>query len=200
MLDALLGRKGGTPAALLDAAARGLLRLGLTPDRLTLAALAFGVVAAALFYAQEGWWALLALAVSGALDATDGRVARLGSGPTPWGGVLDLTCDRIVEATVLLGIAVPHPDLHLPALVLAATWYVNLCVFMAVGAASERSPEKIIAYPPGLLERTEAFVFALIVVLLPGLTAAAGYLYAALSVLTAAQRFRYGRRALSLTR
>jgi len=200
MLDALLGRKGSRSAAVLDAVARGLLRIGFTPDGLTLAALGLGLVAALLFYAQLGGWALLVLAVSGALDAIDGRVARLGRGPTLWGGVLDLTCDRIVEAAVLLGIAVPHPDLHLPALVLAATWYVNLGVFMAVGAATERQSEKIIAYPPGVLERSEALVFALVVVALPSLTAAAGWLYAALELVTAAQRFRHGRRALAPAR
>ena len=196
MLDSLLTRPGSTPAALLDALARRLGAAGLTPDVLTYAALACGVGAGALFWLDHGWLALLALAVSGLLDALDGRVARLGPGPTPWGGVLDLTFDRVVEAAVLLGIAVPRPHLHLPALVLAATWYVNLCVFLAVGAASERHPAKVIYYPPGLLERSEGLVFALIVVALPRLAGAALYVYAGLEVVTAAQRFRHGRRAL----
>ncbi len=196
MLDSLLTRPGSTPAALLDALARRLGAAGLAADVLTHAALACGVGAGALFWLDHGWLALLALAVSGLLDAVDGRVARLGRGPTPWGGVLDLTFDRVVEAAVLLGIAVPRPHLHLPALVLAATWYVNLCVFLAVGAASERDPAKVIHYPPGLLERSEGLVFALIVVAWPRLAGAAVYVYAGLEIVTAAQRFRYGRRAL----
>src|SRR5436190_2223416 len=163
MLDSLLTRPGSTPAALLDALARRLGAAGVAADVLTHAALACGVGAGALFWLDRG---CLALAVSGLLDAVDGRVARLGPGPTPWGGVLDLTFDRVVEAAVLLGIAVPRPHLHLPALVLAATWYVNLCVFLAVGAASERHPAKVIHYPPGLLERSEGLVLSLIVVAL----------------------------------
>ena len=71
-----------------------------------------------------------------------------------------------------------------------------LCVFLAVGAASEQRRDKIIVYPPGLLERSEALVFALIVAVFPGLAAAAGYVYAGLELLTAAQRFRHGRRML----
>src|SRR2546428_8190760 len=196
MLDRLLTRPGGTPAALLDALARRLGAAGLTPDVLTYAALACGVGSGSLFWLDHGWLPLLALAVWGLRDARDGRVARLGPGPTPWGGVLDLTFDRVVEAAVLLGIAVPRPALHLPALVLAATWYVNLCVFLAVGAASDRQSSKVIHYPPGLLERGEGLVFATIVVAVPDLAAAATYAYAALEVVTAAQRFRYGRRAL----
>ena len=76
---------------------------------------------------------------------------------------------------------------------LACTWYVNRRL-LAVGAASERHG-KVIFYPPGLLERTEALIFAFIVVLTPRLVPAAGYAYAALELVTAYQRFRQ-RRAL----
>jgi phosphatidylglycerophosphate synthase len=196
MLDSVLGKPGSATTRLLDGLARTLVRAGATPNGLSCAALALGLVGALLFYLDRGWWALLVLLISGLLDAVDGRVARLGAGSTPWGGVLDLTFDRIVEAAVLLGIALPHPDWHQPALVLACTWYVNLCVFLAVGAASERHGDKVIAYPPGLLERTEGLLFALVVVIAPSFAPAAGYGYAALELVTAAQRFRYGRRAL----
>lgn len=196
MLDSLLTRPGSRSDALLDALARRLHGAGLRPNALTAAALATGLLAGALFALDRGWLALAALALSGMLDATDGRVARLGSGPTPWGGVLDLVSDRVVEAAVLLGIALSRPHLHVPALVLAATWYVNLCVFLAVGAASERTPVKVIHYPPGLLERTEGLVFALVVVAAPALAGTAVYIYAALEIVTAVQRLRDGRRAL----
>src|SRR5207244_11563969 len=98
MLDRLLTRPGSTPAALLDALARRLGVAGLTPDVLTYAALACGVGAGALFWLDHGWLALLALAVSGPLDALDGRVARGGAGATSWGGVRDLTFVRGVHA------------------------------------------------------------------------------------------------------
>jgi phosphatidylglycerophosphate synthase len=196
MLDSTFGRPGSSVAGALDGIATRLVRAGVTANGLSYAALGLGLVAAWLFYAGHGGWAFAVLLVSGLCDAVDGRVARLGGGATPWGGVLDLTFDRIVEAAVLLGIALPNPAWHLPALVLACTWYVNLCVFLAVGAASERQGEKLIAYPPGLLERTEALFFALVVVLAPGWAPAAAYVYAALEVYTGAQRFRYGRRAL----
>src|SRR5438552_1938208 len=86
MLGSLLTRPGSTPAALLDALARRLGAAGVAADVLTHAALACGVGAGALFWLDRGWLALLALAVSGLLDAVDGRVARLGPGPTPTGG------------------------------------------------------------------------------------------------------------------
>ena len=196
MLDTALGRSGSAVARFLDRLATSLVRAGVTANELSYAALGLGLGGTWLFYVGRGGWAFAGLLVSGLCDALDGRVARFGSGSTPWGGVLDLTFDRIVEAAVLLGIAVPHPTWHLPALVVACTWYVNLCVFLAVGAASEQVKEKLIAYPPGLLERSESLLFALVVVVAPGWVPAAAYLYAALEVYTGAQRFRYGRRVL----
>jgi archaetidylinositol phosphate synthase len=196
MLDTWLTRRGSAAESALDALARRLHDAGVSPDALTYGALATGVAAGVLFWFGAGAAGLAALALSGLLDAVDGRVARLGEGATPWGGVLDLTFDRVVESAVLLGIALPRLALHVPALVLATTWYVNLCVFLAVGAASRRASAKVIDYPPGLLERSEGLVFALVVVLVPRGAAAALWLYAALGIATAAQRFAFGRRAL----
>jgi len=200
MLDSALGRPGSGFAGRLDRLALALIHRGVTPDALSYAALASGLLGAGLFWVDHGGWGLGALLVSGLCDAVDGRVARLGGGSTPWGGVLDLTFDRIVEAAVLLGIALPRPEWHGPALLLACTWYVNLCVFLAVGAASERISErpgaKLIVYPPGLLERSESLLFALVVVVAPAWAPAAAYVYAGLEVYTGAQRFRHGRRVL----
>lgn len=196
MIDRLVSRPGSTTSEGLDGLARWLLARGLTPNALSGAALALGLLGATLIALDRPWWGLLVLAGSGIGDAVDGRAARLGGGATVWGGVLDLIGDRIVEAAVLLAIAWPRPEWHLPALVLALTWYVNITVFLVVGAACERRSEKLIAYPPGILERSEALVFAAFAIALPSLAPDAAYLYALLGLVTAAQRFAWGRRAL----
>lgn len=199
MLDSYASRPGWMDA-FLTMIAQALLRYRISANTLTYIALLSGIVAGLLFYYQYPGVALAGLVVSGVADAVDGRVARLGRGATPWGGVLDLVCDRVVEAAVLLGIVLPYPHLHVPALVLAATWYVNLCVFLAVGAASERQREKVIVYAPGLVERGEALIFAACAGLWPHWAAPVGYLYAVLEVITAAQRFLAGRRELRSAR
>ncbi len=129
MLDTYSSRPGWLDS-LLTAVARMALRSDMSANSLTYLALVSGLAAGLLFYCHRPVVALLCLSLSGLADAIDGRVARLGRGSTPWGGVLDLVFDRIVEGTVLLGLALPHPHLHVPALVLAVTWYVNLCVFL----------------------------------------------------------------------
>jgi hypothetical protein len=68
--------------------------------------------------------------------------------------------------------------------------------FLAVGAASERQRGKVIVYSPGLVERGEEIFFATFAGLWPQWAAPVAYLYAALEVLTAAQRFLAGRREL----
>ena len=171
------------------------MRQGVAPHSLSYTALTIGLTAGWLFLLGHRKPAFLMLLLSALSDALDGRVARLERGPTPWGRVLDLTFNRLVEIAVLLGIAVPKKQWHLPALVLACTWYVNLCVVLAVGAASEPTTENVIDYPP-LVERTEGLLFAFVVVVAPRLTAAAFYVYAALELATAAQRLLSGRRAL----
>jgi hypothetical protein len=54
----------------------------------------------------------------------------------------------------------------------------------------------VIDYPPGLLERSELLLLLLVVVALPAAVPFAVYVYAVLEVVTGAQRFWWGRRAL----
>lgn len=133
------------------------------------------------------------LALSAALDAIDGTIARdYGGGSSLLGGVLDLSSDRLVEAAVIVGIAWPRPELHRAAFVLVASWYLNITIFLAVGAALERGGPKLIEYPPGILERTEALIFFAILAIARPAGPILCYLFAALELVTGAQRFVFG--------
>lgn len=196
MLDSYLGRPNTPVAQWLDNVARWLASRDVRADTLSWLALGLGLLGATLLAAGAltiGW---CALGISGVLDAVDGRVARLGKGPTPWGGVLDLVGDRVVEAAVLLALSLPHPQSHIAALFLLATWYVNITVFLAVGAASRGAAEKVIVYPPGLLERSEALVFLAVVVFVPASLTWVCWVYGVLGLVTGLQRLVYGWREL----
>ena len=116
--------------------------------------------------------------------------------------MLDLSADRVVEACVIVGIAWRDPALYFPALILVATWYVNITIFLAVGAALEGPSAKLIEYPPGILERTEAIIFFMVLGLLEttAITRPLGpilcYAMAALEIVTGAQRLLFGMRML----
>jgi len=182
--------------------ARALFRFGISANVATILAAIAGIASGIAFARAEVTWAIAALAISAALDALDGTIARECAAPSPLGGVLDLSADRVVEACVIVGIAWRDPALYFPALILVATWYVNITIFLAVGAALEGPSAKLIEYPPGILERTEAIIFFIVLGLLEttAITCPLGpllcYAMAALEVITGAQRLRFGMRML----
>ena len=201
MLDKILGENPEV-RRLQSSTARALAQIGVSANLATIAALAAGIGAGIAFAARSPGWGILLLAISAALDALDGALARESGQPTLLGGVSDLVADRVVESAVIIGIAWPNPSLYLPALILIASWYVNITVFLAVGAALERRGPKLIDSPPGILERTEALIFFVVlgaiesIPLLRAIGPMLCYAMAALEVATAMQRFRFGWRML----
>jgi phosphatidylglycerophosphate synthase len=201
MLDSILGANPDIKRVQ-SLCARALFRSGISANAATILAALFGIAAGIAFASAHLAWAIVALAISAAFDAADGTIARECAAPSAVGGVLDLSADRIVEACVIVGIAWRDPTLYLPALVLVATWYVNITIFLAVGAALEGPGAKLIEYPPGILERTEAIIFFVVL----GLVEATSilrpigpllcYAMAALEVVTGTQRLLFGLRKL----
>ena len=182
--------------------ARLLFRVGVSANVATMLALVAGVVSGIAFARGGVMLGLIALAISAGLDAVDGTIARECAAPSVLGGVFDLTADRVVEIFVIVGIAWRDPALYFPALVLVGSWYVNITVFLAVGAALERCGPKLIEYPPGILERTEAIIFfaVLAIVEATAITRPIGpilaYAMTALEVATGAQRLMFGIRLM----
>lgn len=116
---------GATVAAARDRVARAVIRIGATPNRLTLAGflvtlgsalcLLFGAGHRAPWEAHPGastpssWWpvgAFVFLFVACAFDMLDGCVARIGGMATPFGGVLDSTLDRFSDVALYTACAV----------------------------------------------------------------------------------------------
>lgn len=195
MLDSALA---ASPAVrrIQSAAARLLADAGLTANQATAAGMAGGVAAGVGFALGDQPLALAMLLLSAAMDAVDGTIARQFSTPSVIGGIFDLSSDRLVEVVVIIGIAWNRPELYLPALVLVSSWYVNITIFLAVGAALERRGPKLIEYPPGILERTEALIFFAVLALARPIGPILCYVFTALEVATGAQRLAFGIRRL----
>ena len=201
MLDSIFGANPDI-RRIQSRCARILFHAGISANVATILAALAGVAAGIAFATAHLTSAIVLLAISAILDALDGTIARECAAPSPVGGVLDLSADRIVEACVILGIAWRDPGLYLPALVLVATWYVNITIFLAVGAALEGTSAKLIEYPPGILERTEAIIFFIVLgttestPLLRPIGPILCYAMSALEVATGAQRLLFGLRKL----
>ncbi|WP_338180550.1 CDP-alcohol phosphatidyltransferase family protein [Jatrophihabitans sp.] len=92
--------KGVAPLAL------ALNRAGVTPNAITIFG-TLGAVVTALICFPTGFFFTGALLIWGfvMLDLVDGVMARAGGLATPFGGVLDSTCDRVADAAVFGGLA-----------------------------------------------------------------------------------------------
>ncbi|HLQ66882.1 MAG TPA: CDP-alcohol phosphatidyltransferase family protein [Candidatus Limnocylindrales bacterium] len=85
--------------------ARWLAARKVTPDALTIAGLAFSLLAAMLFARGDFLGGAFVLALTGLCDMLDGDVARLSGTATPFGAFLDSTLDRAGEGALFAGLA-----------------------------------------------------------------------------------------------
>lgn len=98
-------------ATVRDALARGLIRLGVTPNTLTMIGTGLALVAGVCFAlniktGDRAWslWAACLLFGSFGCDMLDGAVARMGQSGTPFGAVLDSTMDRVGDFAIWAGL------------------------------------------------------------------------------------------------
>jgi CDP-diacylglycerol--glycerol-3-phosphate 3-phosphatidyltransferase len=172
-------------ARVVDPLARGLLRIGLTPDSVTVLGTTV-VVGAALVLYPLGYLlsATLVIAVFVLADSLDGTMARLSGRTSPWGAFLDSTLDRVADAAIFAGLTLwfvrtDEPwgvALGLSALVLGQL--VSYARARAEGLGAQASV--------GIAERTERIVLVLLAAGLVGLGLPVTVLVAALAVLTLA--------------
>src|SRR3954454_33854 len=95
-----------TLTRIVEPLARGLLRIGVSPNAVTVAGSA-GVVAISVTLAAHGHLliATLIVTVCALTDLLDGTMARLRGSGSKWGALLDSTVDRISDAAVLGAVA-----------------------------------------------------------------------------------------------
>ncbi|MFK4297363.1 CDP-diacylglycerol--glycerol-3-phosphate 3-phosphatidyltransferase [Arthrobacter sp. GAS37] len=87
--------------------ARFLIRVGVSPDAVTVVGTA-GVVLGALILYPLGqlWWGSLLIAVFALSDVVDGIMAREQGRSGPWGNFLDSTLDRLADGAIFVGVAI----------------------------------------------------------------------------------------------
>ena len=169
-------------------------RLGLTPDLVSVLAFLLAVAAAATFYVGGTWYLLGAVLVfaNGWLDLLDGRLARELGDESPSGDVLDHVLDRYADVVVIAGLAAGvgrfGPGVLLPSYLGTQAEAVGL--------------DRVYG---GLLGRADRLALVGVAAVLqplaevPGLLSPVGWLlvvFAVVGHLTAVQRFVATRRAL----
>jgi phosphatidylglycerophosphate synthase len=180
----------------INAIARLLRRARMTPNAVTVAAMLIGVGAACCVALHWLWSGIVLLWVSGILDAADGALARM-TLSNPFGAILDITFDRIVEIAVIVALAWDHPEARLLLVILAGVIAIAMSLFLSIAAALRNRSAKSFHYAPGLGERTEAFICLSLMIGAPNHLAAWTIFFLAVLLITMGQRLRHAARALA---
>ncbi len=178
----------------LNAVGRVLAARGIGANILTLTGLAFGLGAAVAIGCGAFGWGLILIVVNRLLDGIDGAVARA-SGPTEFGGYLDIVADFAFYVSVPVGFGFASSG-NLPyALVLVATFVLTGISFLAFAAIAARrgqdGPEhgaKAFFYSSGIAEGGETIVAFVSMCVLPWAFPAIAAGFAILCILTVIQR------------
>lgn len=162
----------------------------ITPNRVTVLSAIVGILSACCI-AHFPLIAAILLLLSGGLDTLDGTLARYLAHSTDFGCLLDIISDRVVEVAVILGLFSVAPELRAwPALLMLSS--VLLCVtsFLIVGVLTPNDSEKGFHYSPGIMERFEAFIFFVAMILFPAFYLPLSLLFSGLVLLTAYLRIK----------
>jgi CDP-diacylglycerol--glycerol-3-phosphate 3-phosphatidyltransferase len=193
MLDTY-GRKYVNP--IIDTTARGLLKVNLKPNHVTVAAFFIGVLSGVFVYLDLSLIGVILLWISGFLDAVDGSMARISKNTSAFGTLMDITFDRAVEMSIVIALALRFPEARIYLLMLTICILFSMTIFLTVGALTEQKGIKSFYYQAGLAERTEGFImFSLMSVFTPWLILIIN-LFSAAVIITALQRMLEANRIL----
>ena len=155
--------------ALFTPLARRLLKMGISPDAVTVIGTAGVVVGALVFYPLgELWWGTLFITAFIFSDVLDGIMARMQDVKSRWGNFLDSTLDRIADGALFAGLAVWFftGGANVPIAVAAL---VCLVLGMVVSYARAKAESLGFTANIGIAERAERLVSVLVVTGFTGL-------------------------------
>ncbi len=188
------GRKYFQP--LIYQVARVFMKYNFSANQVTVIAFLLGISTGVFAFYGMGVIGVAIMWLSGLLDAVDGTIARE-RGSTPFGTVLDMTFDRLVEIAVILGLAMRYPEQQFELLLLTCSIIFSMTVFLTTGMMAEKKGQKSFYYQAGVAERTEGFIFFSLMLLFPSYLQGITLIFFALIVFTALQRMREAARLLS---
>ena len=154
---------------LLTPLARWFLKLGISPDIVTIVGTS-GVCFAALFFypRHQFFWGSLVIAIFALSDSLDGVMARLSGRSTKWGAYLDSTLDRVADSAIFGGLVLWYSaggsTPYLAALALAC-----LILGSVVSYAKARAEGLGMTANVGIADRAKRVVVVLVATGLVGL-------------------------------
>ena len=177
---------------LIEPVARLALRLGLTPNSITLLGAVGVLTSAGYFYPREEYFVgtlfICFFALSDLFDGTMARISQKGS--SKWGGFLDSTIDRITDSAITIAVLIPLIRANDKLAYLALITLVTGLLIPYIRAKAESFS---IECSVGIAERTERLVIILTAIGFEGLhipfaLSVGFWLLAILGIVTVVQR------------
>lgn len=177
---------------LIEPVARLALRLGLTPNSITLLGAVGVLTSAGYFYPREEYFVgtlfICFFALSDLFDGTMARISQKGS--SKWGGFLDSTIDRITDSAITIAVLIPLIRANDKLAYLALITLVTGLLIPYIRAKAESFS---IDCSVGIAERTERLVIILTAIGFEGLhipfaLSVGFWLLAILGIVTVIQR------------
>lgn len=190
----MLERFRGFFTAVFTPIARLLLRLGVSPDAVTLVG-TLGVVAGALVFFPQGMLFTGVMVITAFVfsDLLDGTMARMSGRTSPFGAFLDSTLDRIGDGAIFAGLALYFAGPGDSELYLVLSL---VCLVMGSVTSYARSRAESLGFQAkvGIAERADRLVAILVATGLGALFGFPELMYAALWFLAAASTITVGQR------
>ncbi|MFN3923372.1 MAG: phosphatidylinositol phosphate synthase [Pseudarthrobacter sp.] len=186
--------------ALFTPLARWLLKIGISPDAVTVIGTAGVVVGALVFYPLgQLWWGTLFITAFIFSDVLDGIMARMREVGSRWGNFLDSTLDRIADGALFAGLAVWFftGGANVP---IAVSAVVCLVLGMVVSYARAKAESLGFTANTGIAERAERLVSVLVVTGFTGLGLTEVVLLVTLLLLAVASFITVVQRVVSVRR
>ncbi len=166
--------------------ARWLLRIGVSPDAVTIVGTAGVIIGALVFYPLgQLWWGTLFITAFIFSDVIDGIMARLSNGGGRWGNFLDSTLDRLADGALFAGVAIWFftGGADRPIAIAAL-----LCLVLGMVVSYVRAKAESLGFDAnvGIAERAERLVSVLVVTGFTGLGLPPVVLLVTLSLLAVA--------------
>ncbi len=192
MLDGW-ARKKIDPA--LNGIAAYLVSSPVTPNMITIAGGAIGIVAAGAIALQHYWLGLFLLLASRLGDGLDGALARL-TRKTDIGGYLDIVLDFVFYGAIPMGFVLADPAQNAVAgAALILSFYINGASFLAYATLAEKRGlqtlargSKSIYFTTGLAEATETILVFVAFCVFPTWFSTLAWIFAVICLYTAAAR------------
>jgi len=184
--------------------ARGLHRVGITANAITVVGVLITVAGSGLLAAAQPMPALVVLLAGGLADTLDGQLAKVAGGGTRFGAFLDSTLDRVSDAALACGAAALGAALGDAILFWSAL--VGLVASFLVSYVRAKAESMGATAAVGLMPREVRLTVLLVGIGLWGalgvywLVVAAFAAVALLSVITLVQRVAFVSRVLNTTR